>query len=165
MFLVHFFLLILDVALRITSFVSCHINFIPDFRVFYVMLSGAEKFDCLSIHDIIKGSLKHFVIIKEPGRVMSFSSGIWCNRFENPFCSTLLSSYCYLIPLPLMSFYSFLSFVLWHMERKRRGGREGKEGDLLLAFRCYHMKRQSTHLGCRHSNLQRLTCFRWVYLS
>ena len=36
-------------------------------------------------------------------------------------------------------------------EEERDGGRDGvKERDLLLAFRWFHMKSQSTHLGCRH---------------
>lgn len=44
-------------------------------------------------------------------------------------------------------FHSFLSFVLWDAGRKRGKGR-GR--DLLLAFRWFHMKSLSTHLGCRH---------------
>ena len=47
-------------------------------------------------------------------------------------------------------FHSSLSFVLWDAERKTGGGGEGKERGLLLAFRWFHMKSQSTHLGCRH---------------
>lgn len=66
---------------------------------------------------------------------------------------TLASPFPYLIPLPLLLFLSFIPFLctVRRREEERDGGRNGvKEGDLLLAFRWFHMKSQSTHLGCRH---------------
>lgn len=51
---------------------------------------------------------------------------------------------------PLLLFLSFLPFLLYcEMHRGREGPGEGWRG-LLLAFRWFHMKSQSTHLGCRH---------------
>lgn len=117
---------ILHLTLRIsTSATSAHVNFIPvvkcltlllfDFRETYGVLLRAEKLGWLSIHDIIGSLLKDLfmsVTSVEPTMVIHFSGGMCCKRFEKLFCSTLLSSNSYLIPLPLLSFHSFLSFVL-----------------------------------------------------
>lgn len=53
-------------------------------------------------------------------------------------------------PLPPLA-PSFIHFFALYCDMWRGGGvGEGIGGVLLLTFRWFHMKSQSTHLGCRH---------------
>ncbi len=82
---------------------------------------------------------------------------LFCPFTSNPAPPpSTLSHPCIPIPLPhppssaALSFISFLCAVRCREEESYRGRDGGKERDLLLAFRWFHMKSQSTHLDCRH---------------